>query len=154
MKTTFCFLSIIFISVFSAFGEKIEAPLTPALAPRASIRENTVFCFYLSCMLHHHFCQVFLWSGPKLLSSTLFLKRNTTYWKLPFFWRRVYTSESGVISHDPGSHDPDPGPQEKSTKKSCVSFETECIYKAYKAFMTHVYNTALKQPFVCTCHGD
>ena len=30
------------------------------------------------------------------------------------------------ISHDPGSHDPDPGPQEKSTKKSCVSFETEC----------------------------
>ena len=30
------------------------------------------------------------------------------------------------ISHDPGSHDPDPGPQEKSMKKSCVSFETEC----------------------------
>ncbi len=59
---------------------------------------------------------------------TLFLKRNATFWKLPFFWRRVYTSESGVIhiSHDPGSHDPDPGPQEKSMKKSCVSFETEC----------------------------
>ncbi len=43
------------------------------------------------------------------------------------------TSESAVIqktymqiSHDPGSHDPDPGPQEKSMKKSCVSFETEC----------------------------
>ncbi len=31
------------------------------------------------------------------------------------------------ISHDLGSHDPDPGPQEKSAKKSCVSFETECI---------------------------
>ncbi len=30
------------------------------------------------------------------------------------------------ISDDPGSHDPDPGPQEESTKKSCVSFETEC----------------------------
>ncbi len=30
------------------------------------------------------------------------------------------------ISHDPGSHDPDPGLQEKSMKKSCVSFETEC----------------------------
>ncbi len=30
------------------------------------------------------------------------------------------------ISHDTGSHDPDPGPQEKSMKKSCVSFETEC----------------------------
>ena len=31
------------------------------------------------------------------------------------------------ISHDPGSHDPDPGPQEKSTKKSCVSFGKECM---------------------------
>ncbi len=31
------------------------------------------------------------------------------------------------ISHDPGSHDPDPGPQKKSMKKSCVSFETECM---------------------------
>ncbi len=72
-------------------------------------------------------------------NSTLSLKRNATFWKLPFFWRRVYTRESGVIhhfdnahgnnlpkTHDPGSHDPDPGPQEKSTKKSCVSFETEC----------------------------
>ncbi len=76
------------------------------------------------------------------ITSTLFLKRNATFWKLPFFWRRVYTSESGIIHHfdnahgnnlpkapfhDPGSHDPDPGPQEKSMKKSCVSFETECI---------------------------
>ncbi len=36
------------------------------------------------------------------------------------------------ISNDSGSHDPDPGPQENSTKKSCVSFETVhryvCIY--------------------------
>ena len=42
----------------------------------------------------------------------------------------MYTNEYGgvnvQISHDPGSHDPEPGPQEKSTKKSCVSFETEC----------------------------
>ncbi len=30
------------------------------------------------------------------------------------------------VYHDPGSHDSDPGPQEKSMKKSCVSFETEC----------------------------
>ncbi len=30
------------------------------------------------------------------------------------------------MSLDPGSHDPDPGPQEKSTEKSYVSFETEC----------------------------
>ena len=32
------------------------------------------------------------------------------------------------ISHDPRTHDPDPGPQEKAMKKSCVSFETECIF--------------------------
>ena len=32
------------------------------------------------------------------------------------------------ISHDPRSHDPDPAPQEKSMKKSCISFETECIH--------------------------
>ncbi len=32
----------------------------------------------------------------------------------------MYTNEYGVmqISHDPGSHDPDPGPQEKSMKTS------------------------------------
>ncbi len=70
----------------------------------------------------------------------------------------MYTSESGVIHHfdnaygnnlpktplenlyaeisyDPGSHEPDPGPQEKSTKKSCVSFETECI-KHYPISLT------------------
>ncbi len=56
-----------------------------------------------------------------------------TFWKLPFFWRRVYTSESGVI-HDPGSHDPDPGPREKSMKKSSVSFETECRYRSCLRF--------------------
>ncbi len=40
----------------------------------------------------------------------------------------MYTSESGVmqISHDPRLHDPDPGPQEKSTEKSCVSFGKDC----------------------------
>ncbi len=37
------------------------------------------------------------------------------------------------ISHDPGSNDPDPGPQENSMKKSCVSFETECslLFSSY-----------------------
>ncbi len=34
------------------------------------------------------------------------------------------------ISHDPGQHDPDPGPQEKSTMKSCISFETQCKNQA------------------------
>ena len=47
----------------------------------------------------------------------------------------MYTSESGFI-HDPGSHDPDPGPQEKSMKKSCVSFETECILLLCKCSIT------------------
>ena len=32
------------------------------------------------------------------------------------------------IFHDPRSHDPDLGPQEKCAKKSCVSFETECMF--------------------------
>ncbi len=55
--------------------------------------------------------------------SILSLKRIATFLKLRFFWRTVYMQ----ISYDPGLHDPDPGPQEKSKKKSCVSFETECI---------------------------
>ncbi len=37
------------------------------------------------------------------------------------------------ISHDPGSHDPNPGPQEKSMKKSCVSLETECMFASGRA---------------------
>ena len=76
------------------------------------------------------------WRNQSELISTLSLKRIATFSKLPFFCRRVYTNEYGVIhhfgnangSHDPGLHDPDPGPQEKSMKKSCVSFETGCIY--------------------------
>ena len=60
-----------------------------------------------------------------LPALTVFSKRNATFLKLAFFWRRVYTSESGAI-HDPRLHDPDPGPQDKSTKKSCVSFGKDC----------------------------
>ncbi len=55
-------------------------------------------------------------------AGTLFSKRNATFLKLRFFWRRVYTSESGVMHH----FDPHPGPQEKSTEKSCVSFGKDC----------------------------
>ncbi len=40
------------------------------------------------------------------------------------------------ISHDTRSYDPDPGPHEKSTKKSCVSFETECT--SYSSQLTEV----------------
>ena len=32
-------------------------------------------------------------------ATTLFSKRNATFLKLPFFWRRVYTNESGVMHH-------------------------------------------------------
>ncbi len=39
------------------------------------------------------------------------------------------------IFHDPGSHDPDPGPQEKSMKKSCVSFEAECRWHSNNFFV-------------------
>ncbi len=41
---------------------------------------------------------------PRDLIVTLSLNRNATFWKLPFFWRRVYTSESGVIHHFDNAH--------------------------------------------------
>ncbi len=43
----------------------------------------------------------------------------------------MYTSESGVMHHFDNAHgDPDPGPQEKSMEKSCVSFGKDCsMYK-------------------------
>ncbi len=47
--------------------------------------------------------------------------KNSNFWM--FWWITLFI---WFISHDPGSHDPDPGPQEKSMKKSCVSVETEC----------------------------
>ncbi len=70
-------------------------------------------------MVYHCVCAL-------LCGSTLRLKRIAIFLKLPFFWRRVYTNEYGVmqISYDPRLHDPDPGPLEKSRKKSCVSFQT------------------------------
>ena len=46
----------------------------------------------------------------------------------------MYTSESGVI------HDPDPGPQEKSMKKSCVSFETECMISYFRSSCAHTFS--------------
>ncbi len=51
--------------------------------------------------------------------------------ELQHFWSCLYQWIWGYvqISHDPRSHDPDPGPQEKFMKKSCVSFETEFIMK-------------------------
>ena len=57
--------------------------------------------------------------------------------------KRVYTNEYGGIHHfdnAPGSHDPDPGTQEKGAKKSCVSFETGCSNNsvAHPKNTTHV----------------
>ncbi len=40
----------------------------------------------------------------KMIRYTVFSKRNATFLKLPFFWRRVYTSESGVIHHIDKAH--------------------------------------------------
>ncbi len=57
--------------------------------------------------------------------TTLFYKRNATFLKLRFFWRRVHMQ----ISHDPRLHDPDPGSKEKSMEKSCVSFGKDCRLK-------------------------
>ena len=47
------------------------------------------------------------------------------------------------IFHDPGSHDPDPGPQGKSTKKSCISFETQC--KSIPHVLTPSISGALRE---------
>ena len=35
----------------------------------------------------------------EIFKDTLFSKRNATFLKLPFFWRRVYASESGGVHH-------------------------------------------------------
>ncbi len=59
----------------------------------------------------------FCLNGPGF-RSTLFSKRKATFFKLPFFWRRVYTSESGVIHQnhqDPMSGSLTQGRQEKWT---------------------------------------
>ena len=76
------------------------------------------------------------------LWCTLFLKRNATFWTLPFFQRRVYTSESGLIFLDEVFWKLFRKPicrfpmiQEKSMKKSCVSFEIECILEQCCSFM-------------------
>ena len=37
-----------------------------------------------------------------------------------------------IWGYDPRLHDPDPGPQEKSTKKSCVSLGKGCRYKLWQ----------------------
>ena len=37
-------------------------------------------------------------------SHTLFSKRNATFLKMPFFWRKVCASETGVIHHFDNAH--------------------------------------------------
>ena len=51
------------------------------------------------------------------------------------------------MSHDPGLHDPDPGPQEKSMKKSCVSFETECRRTWPTCSEKYLWGVTLPCPF-------
>ena len=58
------------------------------------------------------------------LLDTLFSKRNATF--LKFLKKSVYQWIWG--------YDPDPGPQEKSTEKSCISFGKECILLIYHLF--------------------
>ncbi len=55
----------------------------------------------------------------------------------------MYTSEYGVMhhfdnAHDPRLHDPDPGPQEKSAEKSCVSFGKDCINYCYNKLVLFI----------------
>ncbi len=84
------------------------------------------------------------YKGPCFTILPLFSKRNATFLKLHFFWSGVYTSESGVMhhfdsAHDPRVHDPDPGPQEKSTEKSCVSFGKNCTTMNLRYIWVHLF---------------
>ena len=96
--------------------------LAKVLRPMSDVElELDIVCLrFLDSVLLSMFC-----------NSTLFLKRNATFWKLPF-GEECIPVNLGLymqISHDPGSRDSDPGPQEKSMKKRCVSFEIECTWQ-------------------------
>ncbi len=82
----------------------------------------------------------------------------TTCWKPHFkidhgslmILKCLHTSHVGEIvklnmqiSHDPRLHDPDPGPQEKSTEKSCVSFGKDCIPRTQCVVLTDLCSTWL-----------
>ncbi len=94
--------------------EWISRPLTSTVCRAKSPRE----LFLLQFLCHSLYVLLKLHCHPRLIKFvyTLSLKRIATLRKI-----------REPISHDPRSHDPDPGPKEKSMKKSCTSFETECI---------------------------
>ncbi len=67
--------------------------------------------------LYSHPEQYSLFQKKRNISEVAFLLEKSVYewiWGYASFW------------HDPRLHDPDPGPQEKSTEKSCVSFGKDC----------------------------
>ena len=73
-----------------------------------------------------------------------FPKETQHFWSYLSFGEECIPVNLGLcmqISHDPRLHDPDPGPQEKSTEKSCVSFGKDCI-----SFKCLVYGEGSLQP--------
>ncbi len=109
---------------------------------------------------------VFLWSKHWQSLIHSFPKETQHFWSCVSFGEECirvnhifgcsFLKGSGTvsmqISHDPRLHDPDPGPQEKSTEKSCVSFGKDCtitlpeqayfyrgsIWKDYLLILWHV----------------
>ena len=96
---------------------------------------------------------------------TLFLKRNATFWMLPFFWRRVYTSESGVICRFPMIQDhmtltlgPRKNPRRKVAFLLRLSVSLLGLYRTaqpvtkVKAKCNHWINLESSQPSVAKEH--
>ena len=54
-------------------------------------------------------------------------QKNRNSFEVAFILEKIVYQWIWGYTYDPMSHDPDPGPPEKSTKKSCISFETECM---------------------------
>ena len=61
------------------------------------------------------------------------------------FWSCVSFGEECIRVNDPRLHDPDPGPQEKSTEKSCVSFGKDCNWDTRALKLKFV--SSMKQTF-------
>ena len=95
-----------------------------------SIIQNWILLHNFS---HTHVVSATFWFQSLRLHS--FPKETQHFWSCPSFGEECIPVNLGLyivkktdmqISHDPRLHDPDPGPQEKSTKKSCVSLGKGC----------------------------
>ncbi len=128
-------------------------------AVSGSLLTNSAVTFYHSpkgksfVFQRESFSHSFLWSNDMWLllegffltfvSNTVISKWNATFLKLPFFWRRVYTSESEVIHHF-DNQDPMSGSVTRGHQgKCCVSFGKECMPMNLWLYITSVCQTPM-----------